>query len=379
MGMTIRIRSSLVALGAVLATASPASAGVPHTVQPGETLWTIAAANNFTTRALAAANGLSENSQVVLGSTITIPTVAEASAALVTHAVSNPSAEPAGDDAPSAVQSSSGGGYAVQPGDTLSGIAAAHGVSLSALAAANGVKTSSFAIAGTYLKIPVAGATSTASASSAAAPQPLGGYKVRPGDSLSGIAAVAGVPMQQIAWMNGLDPTHPLLVGTVLKLPTGSQLPPSAAAPAPAQTVVPRAAPSPTSERVSSAQIAQVASRYGVPASLASAIAWQESGFNNRMVSSANARGVMQLMPGTWEWVNQNLTGGNALNPNSALDNVHAGVLYLRQLLRDFGGDQNAAIAAYYQGAGAVRRHGLYPATRQYVASVNALRPRFGG
>ena len=40
--------------------AAPASAGVPHTVQPGETLWSIAAANNLSTRYLAAANGLSE-------------------------------------------------------------------------------------------------------------------------------------------------------------------------------------------------------------------------------------------------------------------------------------------------------------------------------
>src|SRR4051795_10360245 len=124
-----------------LVAATPASAGVPHVVQPGESLWTIAAANNFTTRALAAANGLSENSNVVLGSTIQIPSVSEASAAL-----SNPGVAP--------TQITPQGGYAVQPGDTLSGIAAAHGVSLSALAAANGVSSDSFAIAGTTLKIP---------------------------------------------------------------------------------------------------------------------------------------------------------------------------------------------------------------------------------
>jgi soluble lytic murein transglycosylase-like protein len=87
----------------------------------------------------------------------------------------------------------------------------------------------------------------------------------------------------------------------------------------------------------------------------------------------------MQIMPGTWDWVNHNLAGSNPLSPNSALDNVRGGVLYLRQLLQDFGGDQNAAIAAYYQGEGAVRSRGLYPETQQYVNSVNALRPQFGG
>src|ERR1051325_11042171 len=97
-----------------LVAVSPASAGVPHVVQPGESLWSIAAANNFTTRALAAANGLSENANVVLGSTIQIPSVSEASAAMQKAGIT-PSAPPAGQT--STVPQS---GYAVQPGDTLS-------------------------------------------------------------------------------------------------------------------------------------------------------------------------------------------------------------------------------------------------------------------
>ena len=359
-----------IAFTGLLLAAAPASAGVPHVVQPGESLWSIAAANNFTTRALAAANGLSETSQVVLGSTIQIPSVSEASAALQGQPAASSSA-------PTETRTSAGatgGGYAVQPGDTLSGIAANHGVSLSALAAANGLSTTSFAIAGTTLQIP----SSTVAPSETGGPPPLGGYTVRPGDSLSSIAAQAGVSMQQLAWMNGLDPDKFLLAGTVLKLPTGAQAP-SNPAPAPAQTVVPLAAPNPTNERVTSSQIAQIAAANGVPGGLASAIAWQESGFNNAMVSSANARGVMQIMPGTWDWVNHSLAGSNPLNPNTAADNVRGGVLYLRQLLNDFGGDQNSAIAAYYQGEGAVKSRGLYPETQQYVSSVNALRARFGG
>jgi LysM repeat protein len=354
------------ALASIIAVcaAAPASAGVPHVIQPGETLWTIAAANNFTTRALAAANGLSEDSQVVLGSTLQIPSVSEAATALAGVA---PAAQ--------APEASSGSGYLVQLGDTLSGIAAARGISLQSLAAANGLSPTSFAIEGTTLRIP---SGDVAPPTPAGAPQPLGGYTVRPGDTLAGIAATAGVPMQQLAFMNGLDPARFLVAGTVLKLPTGAPVP-STSTPAPSQLVVPQAAPSATPERVTSSQIAAVAAQHGVPASLASAIAWQESGFNNAMVSSANARGVMQIMPGTWDWVSHNLAGEAALNPNSALDNVRGGVLYLRQLLNDFGGDQNSAIAAYYQGEGAVKSRGLYPETQQYVSSVNALRSRFGG
>ena len=51
-------------------------------MQPGETLWSIAAANNLTTRTVAAFNGLSESSQVVLGITIQVPSTVEGYAAL---------------------------------------------------------------------------------------------------------------------------------------------------------------------------------------------------------------------------------------------------------------------------------------------------------
>lgn len=129
---------------------------------------------------------------------------------------------------------------------------------------------------------------------------------------------------------------------------------------------------------MTSGQIAEVATRNGVPASLAAAIAWQESGFNNAMVSAANARGVMQVMPGTWSWVQANLAG-RRLDPASPIDNVGAGVLYLGRLLAESGGDPAFAAAAYYQGAASVRQIGMLPETRRYVANVLALRSRFGG
>ena len=61
-----------------------------------------------------------------------------------------------------------------------------------------------------------------AAGASLGAPPPAGSYVVRVGDSLSAIAARAGIPMSQLAWMNGVDPSRVLLTGTVLKLPTES-------------------------------------------------------------------------------------------------------------------------------------------------------------
>jgi soluble lytic murein transglycosylase-like protein len=306
---------------ATLIPAASASAAVPHTVQPGETLWSIAAANNLTTRTVAAFNGLSEDAHVVLGSTINIPTEAEGYAAL----------QQAG----------------LAPADPAAGTAAP------------------------------APAADTAAA--AEAPAPMGAYTVRAGDTLSSLAAQSGVSVADMAAMNGLDPDGLLLEGTVLKLPTGAPAPAQAAEPAPQEVVVPAAAPEPTNQMVSAADVQSVAAAHGVSPSLAAAIAYQESGFNNAMVSSANARGVMQVMPGTWDYVQENLAGGEVLDPNSAADNIHAGVMYLRRLLDDAGGDENAAVAGYYQGLRSVQERGMFDDTKQYVANVQALRSRFGG
>jgi len=89
-------------------------------------------------------------------------------------------------------------------------------------------------------------------------------------------------------------------------------------------------------------------------------------------------RSVMQVLPGTWDWVQKNLAL-RQLDPANPIDNVGAGVLYLGRLLREAGGDPAMAAAGYYQGLASVRRNGMLPETRQYVNNVLALRGRFGG
>jgi LysM repeat protein len=373
----VRPSRILLVLIAMLIPAAPASAAAPHTVQPGETLWSIAAANNLTTRTVAAYNGLSEDAQVVLGSTIQIPTTVEGYAALQqTGAVpATPTASAAAAPAPTA----SGGSYTVQPGDTLTAIAGRAGISVQSLAAANGLDPAGLLIAGSTLQLAGGGAAPATSSTPANGPAPQGAYKVRTGDTLGNLAHQTGVSISAMAAMNGLDPNGVLPVGTVLKLPTGAPAPAGAATPAPTQTVVPHAAPEPTQQSLSATDIQNIAAAHGVSPSLAAAIAWQESGFNNSMVSGANARGIMQVMPGTWSYVQQNLAGGQQLNPDSATDNVHAGVMYLKRLLDESGGDESAAIAGYYQGLSSVRDRGMFDDTKQYVANVQALRSRFGG
>jgi LysM domain len=55
------------AIGGAMLANSAALAAAPHTVLPGETLWSISAANNLTTRTVAVYNGLSGDAQLGMG------------------------------------------------------------------------------------------------------------------------------------------------------------------------------------------------------------------------------------------------------------------------------------------------------------------------
>jgi N-acetylmuramoyl-L-alanine amidase len=271
--------------------------------------------------------------------------------------------------------------HTVGAGETLWSIAAANGMSTSSLAAANGISPDTNVVLGDTIQIPPSegggdASSGTTTTASTGAPEPLGGYTVQPGDTLTGIAERSGVSVQQLAWMNGLDPGQPLLYGTALKLPTGAPTGGGSTTQTPVEHVV-SSPPYATPGHTTSSEISSIASQHGVSGSLASAIGWQESGFNNGMVSSANARGVMQVMPGTWDWIENNLSG--PLDPSSPADNVKAGSLYLGQLLKDTGGDEREAVAAYYQGLESVRQQGMLPETQRYVDNVMALKGRFGG
>ncbi len=105
--------------------------------------------------------------------------------------------------------------------------------------------------------------------------------------------------------------------------------------------------------------------RHGVDASLLSAVAKAESGYNPRAVSGAGARGLMQLMPGTARSL-----GVDAYNPAEAVDGA---ARLLKDLLSQFGGRVDLALAGYNAGPGAVRKYGgipPYSETQTYVRRV---------
>jgi LysM repeat protein len=181
-------------------------------------------------------------------------------------------------------------------------------------------------------------------------------YRVRPGDSLTAIAGRHGTTVAKLAKANRLDPARPILVGMKLRLPAAVP-PPLAAPPSTVRDLITR-----------------TAAAHGVDPALARAVAWMESGFQPHVVSHAGALGVMQVTPATWDFVEEVLLGRNV--PKTTEGNILVGVLLLRHLLREFGGDERLAVAAYYQGAKAVREVGLFDETLTYVAAINSLRGR---
>jgi soluble lytic murein transglycosylase-like protein len=116
--------------------------------------------------------------------------------------------------------------------------------------------------------------------------------------------------------------------------------------------------------------ILEHAQRQSVRPDLVRAVMQVESAFNPNARSPKGAVGLMQLMPATM----QQFGVKNGFNP---IDNVRAGVAYLRQLLDRYGNDERLALAAYNAGPGAVDRHGQtvppYRETRDYVARIHTL------
>jgi LysM repeat protein len=191
-------------------------------------------------------------------------------------------------------------------------------------------------------------------------------HVVHAGESLSSIARSYHTTVAKLAKLNHLDPSHVLLIGTKLRIPAASA--------SPQHVTTKRVAYRTTSVESVRALLDHWALHYGVSVHLVRALAWMESGYNNALVSSVGARGIMQLLPTTFRFAESVLIGHRVTH--NANGNVRAGVAYLAHLLHDFRGDKRLALAGWYQGERAVRKHGLYKVTRPFVANVLALEQR---
>lgn len=302
-----------------------------HTVRvrPGDTIWDLALKHRTTVRALVEKNRLRHGGRLIhVGQRLLVPGAAPAapSAGKAKAAGKGRSAGKVGSTATSKPRPSRT--YLVRPGDTLSVIAARHHVSLRALLAANRIANPGLIHVGQRIAIP--GASRAASGKGAPAP-----------------ARPTATSENTFAGYTYSDATV-------------------AAARANREALARRHVPTRTE---TAALIRRVAARYGVDPRLALAIAWQESGWNQRVVSVANAIGTMQVIPSSGRWASD--LAGRRLDLLDAEDNVTAGVVIIKALLRG-AATREHAIGGYYQGLHSVQNKGLYEDTKRYIAAVLA-------
>jgi LysM repeat protein len=271
----------------------------------------------------------------------------------------------------------------VKSGDTLWEIAQRHHTTVAVLRTLNDLPGSGMIYVGDLLKVP----------GRQAAPKPKTrivekGYTVRSGDNLTLIAKRYGVSVRTIQVRNKLPRSGIVVIGRRLAIPvTVSTKAPGTSATHNAGLRIPdRVRRSAAQHRAYLAShrhpskaavrklVYKTAKRVGVDPSLALAVAFHESGFQQRVVSPVDAIGVMQVLPSTGRALSK--AYHRKLDLLKTEDNVLAGTLLLSQLVRATG-RADLALAGYYQGLGSVRARGMLPQTHAYIRNVSVLRARF--
>ncbi len=121
--------------------------------------------------------------------------------------------------------------------------------------------------------------------------------------------------------------------------------------------------------------VVEASAIYSMDEALIRAVMEVESDYNRFAISSAGARGLMQLMPQTA----LHLGVRNVWDPRQ---NIHAGTAYLKRFIGRFSGNMELALAAYNAGPNAVIAYGQippYPQTVNYVRKVMRLYRNYSG
>ena len=371
-------------------TSAASSQARSHTVVAGDTVSVLAKRYGTSVSTITRANNLDSRAFIVIGQRLTIPGSGSASSSGSSSSAGSTASRPA----PS---STAARGHTVAAGDTVSVLAKRYGTSVSAIVRANGLSSNALIRVGQQLTIPGSDSGSTSSpsssgSSSSGSSSATRTHTVVAGDTVSVLAGRYGSTVSAITSANRLGSGAVIFVGQKLTIPgAGSSSSSSGGAQLVGNTFLGRTyansvvgaansnkatlnSMSVPSRDQMRAIVRETAVQMGVNPSLALAVAHQESGFDARAVSPANAVGVMQVIPSSGEWASDLV--GRRLELLDPRDNVVAGVAILRQLQRA-APSLDIAIAGYYQGLAGVTRNGMYPDTRNYVAGIRNLMNRY--
>src|SRR5690625_451111 len=387
-GQKLTIPDAATATKSSSSTKSTTTSSSSYTVKSGDTVSHIALRTGASVSAIIKANNLNSKAFIRVGQKLTIPGASSGQASTSKPAASNSST--------SKKQPVSSTTYTVKAGDTVSHIAVRTGVSVQAIIKENKLGSNALIRVGQKLVIPGSAAKTDAPKTEAPKKDTSKSeaksttYTVKSGDTLSHIALRHGTTVSAIVNANSLKSSSPIRVGQKLTSPAASATPYKgeqlfgnsfagrtypdstvAAANVNKATLLSRDVPSRAQMQE---LVRKTALEMGVNPSLALAVAYQESGFDQRAVSPANAVGTMQVIPTSGLWASDLV--GRKLDLLDPKDNVVAGLAILRALVTT-SPDLDSAIAGYYQGQTSVKKNGMYSDTPRYVNNVRTLMNRY--
>jgi LysM repeat protein len=368
----LKIWRPLAAVGALVTAAVLAVSSV--TVEVGDTLSEIAAANDVTVAELIVWNDIRDPDLIFAGTSLVV-------------------------SAPEGATVAPAGTHVVTAGETLSAIAARFGTTVARLVRTNDLADPDRITVGERLDLSDPGGSSTITA-----PPTTATHTVAAGDTLSAIAARYGVKIGVLARDNGITDPDRIREGMTLTIgaPAPADTPPTTTVPSttvppatvPPTTVPPTtsAAPAPTTPVTTSTMptpvttppsrrdgevllvplFAKWSDVYNVPQGLLEAIAWKESDWRSDAVGPAGHLGITQLSPETVDLIEGGLLGRD-MDPLDPEEGIQLAARYLRYLL-DRTDTEREATAAWVQGLSSVQREGVTTVGAGYADDIEEIR-----
>ncbi|MDE6029285.1 MAG: lytic transglycosylase domain-containing protein [Clostridiales bacterium] len=129
-------------------------------------------------------------------------------------------------------------------------------------------------------------------------------------------------------------------------------------------------------------KLCAAADEFGLSRSLVKSVVWAESRFDEKATSRKGAKGLMQLMPDTFDYCATAIGLPKNADAFDAQNSLRCGCYYLSLLIDKFDGNVTAALMAYNAGEANAHRflagEPIFPETKKYLASISKARKVYG-
>ncbi|MDE6201626.1 MAG: lytic transglycosylase domain-containing protein [Clostridiales bacterium] len=129
-------------------------------------------------------------------------------------------------------------------------------------------------------------------------------------------------------------------------------------------------------------KVCAAADEFGLSRPLVKSVVWAESRFDTKATSHKGAKGLMQLMPETFDMCATALGLPKNADMYDAENSLRCGCYYLSLLIDKFDGNVTAALMAYNAGENNARKfldgEKIFPETQNYINKIQKARRVYG-